>query len=54
MIDTGCAQRWTVFAAFLNLYSKTGNPFYKACAEIFVYTRSHDSMCSLKKHFCET
>jgi len=39
-IDQHCAQRYTVFNAFLNLYIATGNNFYKGCAETFLYDRS--------------
>jgi hypothetical protein len=35
-IDQYSAQRYTVFAAFVNLWLETGNPFYKHCAEVFV------------------
>jgi len=35
LIDQFGAQRYTVFAAFVNLYLSTGNTFYKECAAIF-------------------
>lgn len=35
LIDQFSAQRYTVFAAFVNLYLKTGNNFYQECAEVF-------------------
>ena len=34
LIDQFSAQRYTVFAAFVNRYLKTGNKFYKECAEV--------------------
>jgi len=39
-IDQYSAQRYTVFAAFVNLYLQTGNLFYKQCAEVFLQPKT--------------
>lgn len=46
-IDQHSAQRYTVFAAFVNLYMSTGNTFYKECAEVFISPRLSLPECAI-------
>lgn len=46
LIDQCSAQRYTVFAVFVNLYLSTGKTFYKGCAEVFLSPKLAVSNCA--------